>query len=121
MKLVTFSTGTDQRVGVVDADRGVVRDVSPVLPEGTGVLQLVARWAELGPVREQHAADQPEKPLGGVRLLAPIPAPRRNIFCVGKNYREHVVEFGRSGYDQQDRSEAMPEHPVVFSKATTSQ
>ena len=39
---------------------------------------------------------------------------------MGKNYREHVVEFGRSGYDQPDRSEALPEHPVVFTKATTS-
>jgi 2-keto-4-pentenoate hydratase/2-oxohepta-3-ene-1,7-dioic acid hydratase in catechol pathway len=29
-------------------------------------------------------------PLSAVRLLAPIPAPRRNIFCVGKNYREHA-------------------------------
>jgi 2-keto-4-pentenoate hydratase/2-oxohepta-3-ene-1,7-dioic acid hydratase in catechol pathway len=31
-----------------------------------------------------------------------------------------VLEFGRSGYDQPDRSEDMPEYPVVFSKATTS-
>lgn len=120
MKLVTFSTGTDERVGVVDADLGVVRDVSPLLPQGTGVLQLIERWAELGPVLQQQAAGQPEQPLDGVRLLAPIPMPRRDVFAVGKNYREHVVEFGRSGYDSPDRSEALPEAPVVFSKATTS-
>ncbi|MGY1640164.1 fumarylacetoacetate hydrolase family protein [Geodermatophilus sp. SYSU D00703] len=120
MKLVTFSTGTDQRVGMVDADRGVVHDVSPLLPAGIGVLQLIERWAELGPQLEQQAAAQPEQPLDGVRLLAPIPTPRRNIFAVGKNYREHVVEFGRSGYDTPDRSEALPEEPIVFSKATTS-
>jgi 2-keto-4-pentenoate hydratase/2-oxohepta-3-ene-1,7-dioic acid hydratase in catechol pathway len=120
MKLVTFSTGTDQRVGVVDAERGVVRDVSSLLPEGAGVLGVIAGWVELGPRLEQDAAAQPEHALDDVRLLAPIPEPRRNIFCVGKNYRDHVVEFGRSGYDSPDRSEAMPEHPVVFSKATTS-
>jgi 2-keto-4-pentenoate hydratase/2-oxohepta-3-ene-1,7-dioic acid hydratase in catechol pathway len=33
------------------------------------------------------------------RLLAPIPQPRRNLFAVGKNYREHVGEFGRPDYD----------------------
>jgi 2-keto-4-pentenoate hydratase/2-oxohepta-3-ene-1,7-dioic acid hydratase in catechol pathway len=33
------------------------------------------------------------------RLLPPIPQPRRNLFAVGKNYRDHVAEFGRSGYD----------------------
>src|SRR3954466_2624633 len=120
MKLVTFSTVSDQRVGVVDADRGVVRDVSPLLPEGAGVLQLIEGWADLGPLLEQRAPGQPEQPLDGVRLLAPIPVPRRDIFAVGKNYRDHVVEFGRSGYDSPDRSEALPEAPVVFSKATTS-
>ncbi|MCU1606030.1 MAG: Ureidoglycolate lyase [Modestobacter sp.] len=120
MKLVTFSTGTDQRVGVVDADRGVVRDVTAVLPEGSGMLDLIEGWAELGPRLEREAAGRPEQPLDAVRLLAPIPAPRRDIFCVGKNYRDHVVEFGRSGYDSPDRSEALPEHPVVFSKASTS-
>jgi 2-keto-4-pentenoate hydratase/2-oxohepta-3-ene-1,7-dioic acid hydratase in catechol pathway len=120
MKLVTFSSGTEQRVGVVDAERGVVRDVTDLLPAGTTVLGLIEGWAQLGPLLERGATGQPEQPLDGVRLLAPIPLPRRDIFCVGKNYREHVLEFGRSGYDQPDRSETMPEHPVVFSKATTS-
>ncbi|MGK5113532.1 MULTISPECIES: fumarylacetoacetate hydrolase family protein [unclassified Geodermatophilus] len=120
MKIVTFSTGTDQRVGVVDVERGVVHDVTTALPDGTDVLQLIEEWAELGPRLEQQAAGLPERPLDAVRLLAPIPAPRRNIFCVGKNYRDHVLEFGRSGYDSPDRSQAMPEAPVVFSKATTS-
>lgn len=117
MKLVTFSTGSGERVGVVDVERGVVRDVTAALPAGTGVLGLIEGWAELAPLLHGGGT---ELALGGVHLSAPIPVPRRNIFCVGKNYREHVVEFGRSGYDSSDRSEAMPEHPVVFSKATTS-
>jgi len=120
MKLVTFSTGSssDQHVGVVGG--GVVHDVGELLPAGTGVLDLIEAWAELGPVLERDAATSPQHPLDGVRLHAPIPVPRRNIFCVGKNYRDHVLEFGASGYDSPDRSQDMPEHPVVFSKATTS-
>jgi hypothetical protein len=39
------------------------------------------------------------KSLNEIQLLAPIPRPRRNIFCVGKNYFEHAKEFGTSGYD----------------------
>ena len=120
MKLVTFSSGSEQRVGVVDAERGVVRDVTALLPAGTTVLGVIEGWTEFGPVLEREAAGQPEQPLDAVHLLAPIPVPRRDVFCVGKNYSEHVLEFGRSGYDQPDRSQAMPEHPVVFSKATTS-
>jgi 2-keto-4-pentenoate hydratase/2-oxohepta-3-ene-1,7-dioic acid hydratase in catechol pathway len=118
MRLVTFSTGSDQRVGVVEAD--VVHDVGALLPAGAGVVDVIERWAELGPVLQRGASAQPGHSLDGIRLHAPIPVPRRNIFCVGKNYRDHVLEFGRSGYDQPDRSQAMPEHPVVFSKATTS-
>lgn len=47
-----------------------------------------------------------------VKWLAPILNPRKNIFCVGKNYREHAVELG---------SEAdIPEHVMLFSKAPTT-
>jgi 2-keto-4-pentenoate hydratase/2-oxohepta-3-ene-1,7-dioic acid hydratase in catechol pathway len=118
MKLVTFSAGAERRVGVADDERGVLRDVTGLLPAGAGVLEVIERWAGLGPVLID--GDGPELALESVRLHAPIPVPRRNIFCVGKNYRDHVLEFGRSGYDSPDKSEDMPEHPVVFSKATTS-
>lgn len=120
MKLVTFTTGGGAVVGVVDEEAQQVRDVTALLPHGTGVLELIAGWTQWGPVLAARAPSLPASGLDQVRLLAPIPSPRRDLFAVGKNYREHVAEFGRSGYDQPDRSEALPEHPVVFTKATTS-
>ncbi|MEA2780781.1 MAG: hypothetical protein QOK29_2325 [Rhodospirillaceae bacterium] len=53
---------------------------------------------------------------GPVRLLAPIPRPRRNIFCVGKNYREHAHEFAGSGFDSSAGAGAIPDAPIIFSK-----
>lgn len=50
--------------------------------------------------------------LDEVTLLAPIPYPRKNIMCVGKNYREHAIEMG--GIDD------IPEHPLFFTKAPTT-
>jgi 2-keto-4-pentenoate hydratase/2-oxohepta-3-ene-1,7-dioic acid hydratase in catechol pathway len=120
MKLVTFAAGSSGRIGVVDAEAGTLRNAGEVLPAGVGVLEVIERWAELGPLLRDQAPGLPARALDSVELLAPIPVPRRNIFCVGKNYRDHVLEFGRSGYDQPDRSEAMPEYPVVFSKAITA-
>ncbi|AEA22618.1 Ureidoglycolate lyase [Pseudonocardia dioxanivorans CB1190] len=122
MKLVTFTdaTGAAPRVGVADDGTGEVRDVSELLPAGAGVLEVIEDWSTLGPVLAERAPSLAARPLDSVRLLAPIPRPRRNVFCVGKNYRAHVAEFGRSGYDRPDRSEDLPEHPVVFSKATTA-
>src|SRR5262245_51145831 len=49
-------------------------------------------------------------PLKRVRLLAPIPTPSRNIFCLGRNYADHAAERGA----------AVPEHPVYFTKPGTS-
>jgi len=48
--------------------------------------------------------------LGGTRLLAPIPRPRKNVFCMGRNYAEHAAERGA----------APPERPVFFSKPPTA-
>ncbi len=119
MKLATFVDGGHDRLGVVDTERGVVVDVSSLVPEG-GLLTAIEHWDTVRPQLEANLADLPGVPLDGVHLRAPIPEPRRNVFCVGKNYREHVAEFGRSGYDTPSRSEDVPTKPILFSKATTS-
>jgi 2-keto-4-pentenoate hydratase/2-oxohepta-3-ene-1,7-dioic acid hydratase in catechol pathway len=118
MKLVTFSTGTTSRVGVANA--GVVCDASELLPSGAGLLEVIEDWDELGPALCERTAALPTRPLDSVELLAPIPVPRRNVFCVGKNYRDHVAEFGRSGYDTPGRRDELPAKPILFSKVTTS-
>jgi|SRR5579862_2573184 len=51
---------------------------------------------------------------GAVRLLAPIPAPARNVFCVGRNYVDHVKE----GYAKAGKEVKLPEVPQFFTKAT---
>lgn len=54
--------------------------------------------------------------MGQVRLEAPVPQPRRNIFCVGKNYHEHAHEFARSGFDSSAAAGTVPKDPIIFSK-----
>jgi 2-keto-4-pentenoate hydratase/2-oxohepta-3-ene-1,7-dioic acid hydratase in catechol pathway len=52
-----------------------------------------------------------------VRLLAPSPRPRRNIMCVGKNYREHAREFARSGFEAGAvAGKDVDDYPAFFSK-----
>lgn len=55
-------------------------------------------------------------PLGNVKLLAPIPRPRKNIFGIGLNYVEHVAESSRT----LDTSKELPKQPVIFSKPPTT-
>src|ERR1700754_1550058 len=120
MKLVTLSTPAGRPVGVVDDVAGTVREVAGLLPPGAGMLEVVERWDEVGPLLRERAGELPAQPLNSVEVLAPFPVPRRNVWCVGKNYRDHAVEFGRSGYDTPQRSEEIPERPIIFSKATTA-
>ena len=57
------------------------------------------------------------------QLLAPIGSFPRNIFCIGKNYREHALEFTTSGFDSSGGATAqdpIPTAPIVFSKPFTS-
>ncbi len=58
--------------------------------------------------------------LDDVELVAPIPQPRRNIFCVGKNYYDHAKEFSRSGFDSSAEKGEVPAAPIVFSKVPQS-
>lgn len=50
------------------------------------------------------------------RLLAPIPRPAKNIFCVGRNYADHIAEDNTS----RDKTTDIPKVPQFFSKPPTA-
>jgi len=114
MKLVTFAAESGPRVGRLDA-ADQVHDLTAELPPGTDVLELIERWDELSP-----GLDRSGRPAGTPRLLAPIPVPRADVVCVGKNYADHSAEFARSGYDATSRGSELPQRPVVFTKASSA-
>ena len=59
----------------------------------------------------RHSSDR-------VRLLAPL-RPRKNVIAVGRNYRDQAKEFSDSGFDASEK-QVIPDHPVIFTKATTA-
>jgi 2-keto-4-pentenoate hydratase/2-oxohepta-3-ene-1,7-dioic acid hydratase in catechol pathway len=67
----------------------------------------------LAAVKKALNAKSKAIPLSSVRVLAPIPRPRKNVFCVGWNYVEHFEEGAkmRVGPVQE-----LPAHPTFFSK-----
>ncbi len=109
MRIATFSVGGERRVGLVDLAAGEVRPFDlPVDAAREGILALIERSslpATLSPIA-----------LDRVALEAPMPRPRRNIFCVGKNYHEHAHEFAKSGFDSSAAAGAVPKEPIIFSK-----
>lgn len=112
MKLLTYQHADRAALGLVRDN--VIVDLSAVAPD---MLTLIERGpAALARVREIAAVASDTTPLEGARLLAPIPTPRRNVMCLGKNYAEHARESQEARGDQV----AAIEYPVVFTKATTS-
>ncbi len=111
MKLATYRHGDRQSVGAI-RDESIV-DISAVAPD---MLALIGQGETgLSRARELFEAGH-GLPLSEVELAAPIPAPRRNVMCLGLNYAEHAAESARVA----GRDLVLPEYPVVFTKATTT-
>lgn len=128
MKLATYRAAVDDaaRLGVIVGD--MIVDVEALgLQAGyelaDNMLDMIddgpAALATLAGLIEDFEDSLPVNtawPLENVRLLAPIPRPRKNIFGIGLNYVEHVAESAKN----LDTSVELPEKPVVFSKPPTA-
>jgi 2-keto-4-pentenoate hydratase/2-oxohepta-3-ene-1,7-dioic acid hydratase in catechol pathway len=116
-RLATFSDAKGPRVGAVLED-GRVLDLSAAgVAAADSMLGLIDAGQEALAAARKAAASPPAGavlPAAGVTLLAPIPRPRRNVFCVGRNYMDHVAEGDRTrGITQSE----LPKFPQFFTKA----
>ncbi|MDX1484568.1 MAG: fumarylacetoacetate hydrolase family protein [Alphaproteobacteria bacterium] len=118
---MTFAlrSGGAASVGAADGE-GRVLDLSALAPDMTAFIAkgaaARARAQEMidgAGARDWHGA-------ADVRLLAPIPAPAKNILCVGKNYHAHAREFQGSGFDKSSAGTDVPDLPIIFTKPSTS-
>jgi 2-keto-4-pentenoate hydratase/2-oxohepta-3-ene-1,7-dioic acid hydratase in catechol pathway len=110
MKFACFAGERGPRLGWVDSVQGIIRPVNAA----RDMIELIRRFGDVRP--GMSTADE-ALPLSSVRLLAPIPRPARNIFCVGKNYRDHAKEFAGSGYEAGAvKGAEIDEFPAVFTK-----
>lgn len=121
MKLLTFKHEKKTRIGVLD--NGCVVDVTAVDPDVPGDMNALIELGDEGIAMVsgalRRASGDNRIDVDEVKILAPIPKPHRNIFCVGKNYHAHAEEFHGSGFDAADKT-AIPDVPIFFTKATTS-
>ena len=130
MRLVTYKTNSEIKIGLLTSEQ------NHVLPLQTGekhylgttlfpneMVSLLNQGEEaiksLLKLEEKLAADPATElllPIEQIQLLAPIQRTPKNIFCVGKNYREHVKEMA----GQTSIGGDIPAMPVIFTKAPTS-
>jgi 2-keto-4-pentenoate hydratase/2-oxohepta-3-ene-1,7-dioic acid hydratase in catechol pathway len=119
MRIATVDFGGTPRVVVVSEDGNGYWEVASMLPGFAG--DMVDLVAAVRDPRSQLKPTGAATPLAGRRLMAPILAPRRNIFLVGKNYHEHAREFSQSGFDGSTApSEVAPPAPAFFTKPAST-
>lgn len=105
MRLVTFEADGEPRFGVV-VDGGIA-DATGMRGGARTLAEVLAkeRVADLAPL----TAAKPDHALEAIRLLPPVPEPRR-IICVGLNYDAHRAETGRE----------RKAHPTLFARWPSS-
>ncbi|UXH45775.1 fumarylacetoacetate hydrolase family protein [Rossellomorea vietnamensis] len=112
MKFVSYAVEGNETYGVEVEGRildlagvdGLPGDLLQGIESGEGFLESVeALLREKGEALSSFAKDE-------VQWLSPMPTVKRNIMCVGKNYREHAIEMG----GEQD----IPKNIMIFTKAT---
>ena len=125
MRLATYRSESSPRLGVVRGEQIIDVAMLEGFADTPDMLGLIDQGEPaLSRLRDALSAASDERlrqagalhALGSVHLLAPIPRPRKNIFCLGRNYVEHALEstLARGGTGE------VPEDPIFFTKATTA-
>jgi 2-keto-4-pentenoate hydratase/2-oxohepta-3-ene-1,7-dioic acid hydratase in catechol pathway len=120
MRLASYQVDGRPRAAVVASDQTLVPLTDIVSGGPTDMLDVIAGgpalWDRLSAAERGLGRGRGRgKPLEEVQLLAPIPRPRRNIFCVGWNYLEHFAE-GQGMRGPNDDAQQIPDYPALFSK-----
>jgi 2-keto-4-pentenoate hydratase/2-oxohepta-3-ene-1,7-dioic acid hydratase in catechol pathway len=109
LKFATYHHAGRRCVGVLSADGESVHKLPLSDTQAArGVLAVV----DLQLAGEHLAPTGAPVPLSQVRLEAPVPLPRRNIWCVGRNYHAHARELSASVF-KDNKTESWP---IVFTK-----
>jgi len=112
MQIATYQLDGRRFVGLVSDNREQVTPFElPGNAAAEGALAIIKLLADGGPL---PATAGPAVALASAQLLAPIPVPRRNVWCVGRNYHAHAKELQTSVFKDND---ANPDAwPIVFTK-----
>jgi len=116
LNLITFADAAGSRAGVL-LSGGRVLDLAVAMPPARDMLAVIDGGAAMLAAIRALATNPPANallPLSSVALQAPIPKPRRNVFCVGRNYMDHVAEGDRT---RGITNSEVPKYPQFFTKA----
>ena len=119
MKFLSYIYKGDKGYGVLNNNNNSVipmevffRKINKETPEN--LLEFIRTYSDsLIPMMKDILNNTNEGiPLENVKITAPIPYPRRNVFCLGKNYAEHAMEIK----SLPTGDAVVPDYPIYFTK-----
>ncbi len=118
MFLATFSLNGKTTWGAVDKKTNLIYPIEKILGKDAPrtLLDYITQMCSAPAKKPDFENLTDGIPVQNVKLLAPLPNPIRNVFCVGKNYLDHVKELSSFDINQFSLEN---EIPIFFTKATT--
>ena len=116
MFLLTYSYNSEVALGFLNEEKTGIIPASKVLKgaenlDMTGIIEIFDS-IDLDQLKNSLDTYQEAIRLSQVKVLSPIPYPRRNVICLGKNYLDHINEVKSLKNVNSD----IPEKPIYFSK-----
>ena len=118
MKFISYIYDGKEDYGIVDKDSivpmaGLLEHLGKEIPEN--LLEFIRVYSD-SLIKDFEVILSEEDinrlPYDEVKVTAPIPYPKRNVFCLGKNYKEHALETK----SLPGGKAAIPDYPIYFTK-----
>ncbi|WP_373844902.1 fumarylacetoacetate hydrolase family protein [Clostridium sp.] len=122
MKFITYDYKGEEKIGVLE-DKGILdfESIFYKIGEENPPKDMVSliKYLDEGKLNEIEKVLKNNSLQGlssdMVKLKAPIPYPKRNVFCLGKNYEEHAREIKLTRITGNE----IPEVPIYFTKVAS--
>lgn len=119
MFLLTYLYDNTESVGFLNEEKTGLIPASKVLQNAhdlnmIGIIEMFES-VDLDELNDAIKSCKEVINLDEVKVLSPIPYPKRNILCLGKNYLDHIHEVK----DLKNVNADIPQKPIYFSKIAT--
>lgn len=111
MLFCSFSYKGEDYIGIVKDDKVIpIRDL--LSKDFSSIIDLIENFSSKYIDKLNDTSNAKGIKLDHVKINSPILHPRRNVICVGKNYKEHIKEVA----NVIDSEHEVPKFPVFFTK-----
>lgn len=114
MFLINYLYNNIESAGFLNEEKTGIIPLSKILPEATDILSVIEMFNDSDLEELKYAINSYVEviKLSQVKILSPIPYPKRNVLCLGKNYLDHINEVKSLKNVNSD----IPQKPIYFSK-----